>query len=154
MTTTPTPSERPSPRPGAIELTAVAAALAGEYAAVYAYGVVGGQAGPSYRRAALERLSWHGVQRDLLAAQLSAAGTAPPAAEPAYPLPFAVRTVADARRLAVHVEQAVAATYADLVAAEPPSRRGQAAEWLAQCAVQSWRWGGVPQAFPGLPERG
>lgn len=148
---TPTPS---GPRPGPTELTAVAAALAGEHAAVYAYGVVGGQAGPTYRRAALERLSWHRLQRDLLAAQLSAAGTSPQPAEPAYALPFTVRTVADARRLAVHVEQAVAATYADLVAAEPPPRRGQAADWLAQCAVQSRRWGGVPQAFPGLAERG
>ena len=142
-----------SPRPGAIELAAVAAALAGEHAAVYAYGFVGAQAGPKYRRAALERLSWHGLQRDLLAAQLSAAGTSPRPAEAAYALPFAVTTVAGARRLAVHVEQSLAAAYADLVAAGPPARRGQVATWLAQCAVQAWRWGGVPQAFPGLTER-
>ena len=149
--TTPSPA---SPRQGVIELAALAAALAGEHAAVYAYGFVGAQAGPKYRRVALERLSWHGLQRDVLAAQLSAAGTSPQPAEAAYALPFEVTTVAAARRLAVHVEQAMAAAYADLVAAEPPTRRGLAATWLGQCAVQSWRWGGVPQAFPGLPERG
>lgn len=157
MTALPMPSpasSQPSPRADANELAALAEALAGEHAAVYAYGVVGAQAGRSHRRAAADRLVAHGLQRDLLAAQLSTAGaTPPPAAEPAYALPFEVRTVADARRLAAHVELAVAATYADLVAASAPPRRSQAARWLAQCAVAAHHWGGPPHAFPGLPER-
>lgn len=148
-----TSSGSPSPRATAPELAAIFAALAGEHAAVYAYGVVGGQVGPSSQRAARERLAWHGLQRDLLSARLSADGTVPPVANPAYALPFWVRSVVDARRLAAHVEQSLAATYADLVFAAAPGRRGEAAGWLAQCAVQARRWGGAAQAFPGLPER-
>lgn len=156
MTAVPTPSpasSQSSPRADANELAAIADALAGEHAAVYAYGVVGAQAGRSYRRAAADRLVAHGLQRDLLAGQLSTVGATPPPAQPAYALPFEVRTVVDARRLAAHVELALAATYADLVAASAPRRRSQAARWLAQCAVAAHRWGGPPRAFPGLPER-
>jgi len=153
VTTTPQPSSLPGPRPAASELAAVAQALAGEQAAVYAYGVVGAKAGPTYRRAATEGLLAHGVMSDLLAAQLSTAGESPAAAQPAYALPFVVRTVDEARRLAVHVEQSLAATYADLVAAAAPPRRRDAVTWLARSAAQAHRWGGAAQAFPGLPER-
>ena len=152
--TTPSPdSARPVPRPPAAELGALAAALAGEHAAIYAYGVVGGQAGDAYRRASAERIAAHSVQRDLLAAELSAAGTPPAAGAPAYTLPFAVRSVGDALRLAVHVEHALAATYVDLVAAAAPTRRARAAARLTDCAEQAHAWGAEPQAFPGLPER-
>lgn len=135
------------------ELTALADVLAGEQAAVYAYGVVGGQAGPAHRRAAAAGLTAHALQRDLLAARLSSSGTPPIAAPPAYTLPFEVATVTDARRLAVHVELTLAAAYADLVAAAAPARRQEAAGWLARCAVSARGWGAAPQAFPGLPER-
>ncbi len=135
------------------ELAALERALAGEHAAVYGYGVVGGQGGPAYRRAAREQLAAHGAQRDLLAGELLAAGTTPAPGEPAYLLPFAVRSVAEARHLAEHVELTLAAAYADLVAAAAPVRRPQAARWLGTCAVQARRWGATPQAFPGLPER-
>ena len=165
MTSTPTPAtpsptgdqrseSRPGPRPAPPELAALTDVLAGEQAAVYAYGVVGGQAGPAHRGAATAGLSAHALQRDLLAARLSTAGAPPVAAPPAYPLPFEVSSVADARRLAVHVELTLAAAYADLVAAALPARRGEAAGWLARCAVQARGWGAAPQAFPGLPERG
>ena len=157
MTNTPTPTDpsptRPGPRPEPPELAALAAVLAGEQAAVYAYGVVGGQAGPAHRKAAAADLSAHALQRDLLAARLSTAGAPPLAAPPAYALPFEVSSVADARRLAVHVELTLAAAYADLVAAAVPARREEAAGWLARCALQARGWGAAPQAFPGLPER-
>lgn len=159
MTTTPTtPPSGGSPSPASVpfstgELAALAVVLAGEHAAVYAYGVVGGQGGPAYRRVAREQLAAHGVQRDLLAGELMAAGTTPAPGEPAYLLPFAVQSVADARRLAAHVETTLAAAYADLVAASAPVRRPQAARWLGTCAVQARRWGAAPQPFPGLPER-
>lgn len=162
MTTPPTtPGASPAPTstgsadlaPGAGEPAALAAALAGEQAAVYAYGVVGAQAGPAHRRRALESLAAHGVQRDLLAGMVSVTGSPRPA-EPAYALPFAVRSVADARRLAAHVEQSLAAVYADLVLAAAAPRRTDAAGWLARCAVEAHRWGAATQPFPGLPERG
>ncbi len=158
MTTTPsippTADPRPAARPAPPELAALADVLAGEQAAVYAYGVVGGQAGPAHRKAAMAGLSAHALQRDLLAARLSTAGAPPTAAPPAYPLPFDVSSVADARRLAVHVELTLAAGYADLVGAAAAARRGEVAGWLARCAVQARSWGAEPQPFPGLPERG
>ncbi len=157
MTTTPTSpptgDPRPGPRPAPPELAALADVLAGEQAAVYAYGVVGGQAGPAHRKAAMAGLSAHALQRDLLAARLSTAGAPPAPAPAAYPLPFEVSSVADARRLAVHVELTLAAGYADLVGAAVPARRDEAAGWLARCALQARGWGAAPQPFPGLPER-
>ncbi|MEO7745131.1 MAG: ferritin-like domain-containing protein [Actinomycetota bacterium] len=163
MTTTPTPAPsptggerqdaRPGPRPAPPELAALTDVLAGEQAAVYAYGVVGGQAGPERRKAAMAGLSAHALQRDLLAARLSTAGAPPLAAPPAYSLPFEVSSVADARRLAVHVELTLAGGYADLVAAAVPARRDEAAGWLTRCALQARGWGATPQPFPGLPER-
>ena len=90
---------------------------------------------------------------DLLAARLSTAGAPPAPAPAAYPLPFEVSSVADARRLAVHVELTLAAGYADLVGAAVPARRDEAAGWLARCALQARGWGAAPQPFPGLPER-
>ena len=157
MTNTPTPTDpsptRPGPRPEPPELAALAAVLAGEQAAVYAYGVVGGQAGPEHREAAMAGLSAHALQRDLLAARLSTAGAPPLGAPPAYSLPFEVSSVADAMRLAVHVELTLAAGYADLVAAAAPVRRDEAAGWLTRCALQARTWGATPQPFPGLPER-
>jgi hypothetical protein len=95
----------------------------------------------------------HTLQRDLLAARLSAAGRRPPAGEPAYALPFEVASAAAARALAAHVETALAAHYADLVAAAAPGRRREAAGWLARAATAAQRWGATPTPFPGLPER-
>ena len=157
MTTTPTSpptgDSRPGPRPAPPELAALADVLAGEQAAVYAFGVVGGQAGPEHRKAAMAGLSAHALQRDLLAARLSTAGAPQLAAPPGYTLPFKVSTAADAGRLAVHVELTLAARYADLVGAAVPARRDEAAGWLARCALQARGWGATPQPFPGLPER-
>jgi hypothetical protein len=157
MTTPSTPDPSPATagrlRVGSPERAALEAALAGEHAAVYAYGVVGGQAGSRYRTAASERLAWHSRQREILSAQLVAAGIEPQPGAAAYALPFPVTGVTDARRLAAHVEQSLAATYADVVAAAPGPRRRAAASLLAACAVQARRWGAVPHPFPGLPER-
>lgn len=136
------------------ELTAITAALSGERAAVYAYGIVGAQAGARYRQLSLERLAFHGRQRDLLAGRLTAAGAEPLAVAPAYALPFRVIGVTGARRLAAHVEASLAAAYADLVAAASKPSRRAAADQLAQCALQARRWGATARAFPGLPERG
>ncbi|HEX8497906.1 MAG TPA: DUF4439 domain-containing protein [Actinomycetales bacterium] len=137
----------------ATELAAVAAALTGERAAVYGYGVVGGQGGPAERAAARRQLTWHSAQRDVLAAWLASAGTTAPPPAPAYALPFAVAGADDARRLGLHIEQGLAAVYADLVAAVPAARRAQPAGWLVRCAAQARGWGAPLEPFPGLPER-
>ncbi|GAB3218724.1 hypothetical protein GCM10027446_35140 [Angustibacter peucedani] len=66
------------------EAGALAAVLAAEQAAVYAYGVVGGQGDDDRRALAQAALLQHATRRDLLAGRLSAAGRTPPPAAPAY----------------------------------------------------------------------
>lgn len=154
-TTPATPSAGASPSTTLDDATAHAlgAVLAAEESAVYAYGVVGGQVGDDLRDAAATALQQHAARRDLVAGRLSAAGRRPTPAAAAYALPFRVTSRATARALAAHVESAVAAADADLVAASPPSARVEAARWLAQSALAARSWGAPATAFPGLPER-
>jgi hypothetical protein len=139
--------------PSAAEVSALVAALEAEQAAIYAYGLVGARAGSASRPAAAAALRAHTLQRDLLAARVTAAGRRAPAGEPAYALPFEVTSAATARALAAHVESALAAHYADLVAAAAPGRRREAASWLIRAAAAASAWGAAGTPFPGLPER-
>jgi hypothetical protein len=145
---------QPSAAPLSVaELGALVAALEGEQAALYAYGLVGARGGTSARTPAAAALQAHALQRDLLAARVSAAGGRPPAGEPAYALPFEVSSPTTARALAAHVETALAARYADLVGAAAPGRRREAAGWLTRAAEAARGWGAARTPFPGLPER-
>jgi hypothetical protein len=133
--------------------TATAAALSAEYAAAYGYGVVGAHCSGAARVRATRALAWHRAQQSPLRAALTRAGVALPAPQPAYELPFAVTDPAAALRLATVLEQGVAATYADLVAASEGGDRQTAALALAACAVRAAQWRGYSVPFPGLPER-
>jgi hypothetical protein len=151
-TAAPLPSTPPA-QPSRAELTALASVLEAERAAVYGYGVVGGQVARAHREQAAARREWHARGRDALAAQLSLAGEPAPAGPAAYALPFEVDTDASALALGVQLELGVAAAYADLVAAAAASRRAPAAKALSDCAVAAQQWHAVVDAFPGLPER-
>ncbi|GAA4359713.1 DUF4439 domain-containing protein [Angustibacter luteus] len=150
--TSTSPGADPTTMPAA-QATALAAVLAAEQAAVYAYGVVGAQGAAADRDEALTALQRHAARRDLVAARLSVAQQTPKPAPPAYQLPFAVGTPAQSRKLAVHVETAVADANADLVAASPAAARVEASRWLAESAVAARTWGARAQTFPGMPER-
>ena len=132
---------------------AVGRALDAEYAAAFGYGVVGAFTGGADRRAATAALSWHQAQQVILAGWLSAAGEVPAGAEPAYALPSPVTTPAGAVVLAALLEDRVAATYADVVAATGGDFRSAAATALGSCAVRAAQWRGTSEPFPGLPER-
>ncbi len=150
------PTASPLPTVAAIsqdEAGALAAVLAAEQAALYAYGVVGGRVARSRRRLAQDALTRHAARRDLVAGRLSAAGRTPSPASPGYALPFPVDSERSARALAARVEEAVAAATADLVAAARGSARLEAGRWLAEAATTAWRWGAATTSFPGLPER-
>jgi Domain of unknown function (DUF4439) len=152
----PTPGPLPATppaQPSRDELAALQALLQSELAAVYGYGVVGGQVDRSRRAHAAERLQWHVLNRDALAAQLSLAGAPALPGPAAYALPFQVDSDTTAQALGAHLELGVAAAYADLVTAAGAARRVTAAQALAACAVAAQRWGAVITAFPGLPER-
>jgi hypothetical protein len=127
-------------------------ALAGEHAAVYGYGVVGGvvdTTGPLGQRS-VAGYGAHERRRDRLEARLRELGTEPVPAEPGYALPAAVVTDGDAQRLARRVEDRCAVLYAALVAATTGPQRREAASWLADAATRALAWGAPATALPGV----
>jgi hypothetical protein len=156
MTTTPrTPTGSPAPRPKG-EVALRQAALAAEHAAVYAYGVLGARLSTAQRRQATAAFDAHRSRRDALASGLRAAGLPAPPAEPAYDV--AVSTAADARALAVRLEEGVGVRWRDLVGGtSDPAVRAQAVSALTDTAVRAAQWrrllGVRPPsvALPGVP---
>ncbi|MBM3688458.1 MAG: DUF4439 domain-containing protein [Actinobacteria bacterium] len=129
-------------------MSALGEAIAGEEAALYAYGLCGSRLFGADRDRALGGLAAHRARvlqlRDLAGAA-SIAGTpggydiAPPAGE------------AGARALLADVESRLAATYSDLAAATSGDERTNAALAACECEVRAIGWGGDPEAFPGHP---
>lgn len=130
---------------------ATTAAVAGEDAAVYAYGLVGARLPSTSQPAALAALQVHRLRRDRLRADLVAAGATPPPAAVAYDPPFPVTDEASARRLAAVVEQRLVPVYADLAAATTGQARADAVRVARESATRAISWGAQPQAFPGSP---
>jgi hypothetical protein len=127
--------------------------LAGEHAAVYAYGVVAARTSGAMRTLAAAAYDAHRARRSRLETLLRDAGTQPVTSEPAYDLGALVTTEAIARALAARVENGVAATCADLVLAASGDLRVEAARWQTDAAVRAAGWSGTTLAFPGLGER-
>lgn len=135
-------------------VAAAQAALSGEHACIYGYGVVGAHL-PGDAEPAHEGLQRHRARRDALAALLTADGVEPVAAAATYALPRPVTDAASAAQLARETERRLAALYADLVAAAgSPEMREFAARALvgANSAVLS-QWEAAQVAFPGLHGR-
>ncbi|WP_030944927.1 ferritin-like domain-containing protein [Streptomyces sp. NRRL S-646] len=135
------------------ELKALQAALAAEHAAVYGYGVVGGQIRAGRRTEAQAAYDAHRARRDALTREVRDLGGTPVAAAAGYALPFPVSDSAAAVRLATELEDRVAGVYSDLVRATGGERRRMAAGALREAAVRAVRWSGESVAFPGLAER-
>jgi Domain of unknown function (DUF4439) len=131
-------------------LAAAQAALAGEYAALYGYGVVGARVGTALRSDAQAAYEAHHAQRDILTRAVQGLGAEPVAAAPAYALPFPVPDQAAAVRLAAYLEDRIAGSYADLVRTAHSDLRRNAAAALRDAALRAVRWRGSGVAFPGL----
>jgi hypothetical protein len=135
---------------------ALQTALAGEQAAVYGYGVVGGQlaansAGPAAHAQALAGQSAHATRRDALVGLIADAGGAANPAAAGYDLPFPVTTAKAARRLATTIEDSCAGQYATVIAAAAdPSARALPLAWLFDAARGHLVWAGSAPALPGL----
>lgn len=127
---------------------ALAALIAGEHAAVYAYGVVVALVPPRARDRAREAWSWHMARRDVLEERLLAAGVQPPAAAPAYDLGTAPSAAA-AAALAATVEDRLATLGARTVAATSGPDRSDAAEALVAGARRAAAWRGRGTSLPG-----
>jgi Domain of unknown function (DUF4439) len=144
--TTPPPATIP---PGAT--IALAKALSAEHAAVYAYGVVGARtSGRSHDRAAAG-FDAHRARRDQLRTLITQRGGTPSEPGPTYQLPFAVKTSADAVRLAVLVEERLTTAYLELAADPDPSVRRLAALAAQECAARAYGWQPVVLTLPGMP---
>ncbi|MGI8577327.1 MAG: ferritin-like domain-containing protein [Nocardioidaceae bacterium] len=136
-------------------VAALQSCLAGEHAAIYGYGVVGGALAVTAKASpdvALAQASYdvHRRRRDDLTQLVAALGAEPVAAEPGYAMPFEVVDHNGARRLAREIEHSTAATYSMAVASTTAAMRRFTAEALADCATREVTWGAIPEAFPGI----
>jgi hypothetical protein len=135
----------------------LAAALAAEEAAIYAYGLIGVHVSASDRDEARAAEAAHRARRDVLVSRLDQlkASTAP--APAGYELPFPVTGRATALKLAVHVEDGVAQAWRAALPATADADRSTSLSALTDAAVRATRWrrlaGTTPMTlpFPGRP---
>jgi hypothetical protein len=137
-------------------LQALQQALAGEHAAVYVYGVLGGRLSasdhPDLMSRVVDAYSTHVGRRDHVTALLEAAGAEPVAAEVSYRLPNPALTAAQVAAAALVTEQRCASVYAQTVGSTSRSDRRWAVEALVDTAVRQLGFGGRPDEFPGVRE--
>lgn len=125
---------------------ALIAAIEGEEAAVYAYGVAaafltGAQSDLVRGGLAAHRLKVADLRQSL-----------PSSEQPLAPLGFELTTPVDAvtaANLLADVEIRLSAVYADLAADSPAGERRDAVRSARECAIRAVAWGAAPQAFPG-----
>jgi hypothetical protein len=135
----------------------LAAALAAEEAAIYAYGVLGVKltaGGDRTEARAAEAV--HRGRRDVLVSRLAAlkASTAP--APAGYTMPFEVTDRASALKLAVQIEDGVAQAWRAVLPVTTEADRATALNALTDAAVRATRWrrlGGITPATMAWPGR-
>lgn len=136
------------------DVEALQRTLAGEHAAVFVFGALGGRASgfdaPALRAAIDAAYGAHLERRDQLRAMITTAGGRPVAAEPAYRLPRRLDTSNQVAAEALRVQQACVTTYAALVAAGDRAERRWALDAMTRTALTEADFGGRPQALPGL----
>ncbi len=134
-------------------IAALQIALAAEQAAGYGYGVVGARLPQGSAEQALATADWmaHVRARDQLSQLITDRGASPVPAAVAYQLPGPVSTPAEARALAVTLEDRVAGAYLELVALPESGLRSLGATQVRAAALRAEAWRGSAQAFPGMP---
>lgn len=127
----------------------VQAVLAGEYAAIYAYGRAGGRLTGDQDKA-LAGLTEHRTARDRVRQWLLDDGVAPEPPAPAYQLPGPVNGNRQARGLLATVELRLVPLYTEMIAdqADDPTRRRWAIAHVRSAALRAQAWGAAGQAFP------
>jgi hypothetical protein len=148
--------------PAAPPVRVLQTVLAGEHAASWLYGVLGGRTSQSATPALFATISAayaaHRARRDRLVAEITDLGAEPVAAAVAYELPPRLRdaatTVTDVLATARTIEERCAATYSWAVAGTTGAWRRLALDALTESAVRVLSLDGRPEDFPGMPERG
>ena len=126
------------------------ALLVDEHAAVYAYGLVGAHLGTRERRVARAAFEAHRAARDGLRVLVEKRHGSPP--PPAATYDVAVRTAAEARALAVRVEEQLGVRWRDLVATtDEAALRQLAVQRLQECAVRAALWRRAQGVAPIVP---
>jgi hypothetical protein len=132
-------------------------ALAAEYAAIYACGVIGAHLTGAGATAVRAAETAHRARRDALVGQLSGGGATPAPPDPVYSLPFEVTDEASALRLAVEIEDRAGAIWRSALASTTGDQRKTALNALVDCAVRATGLrltAGITPAtvqFPGKP---
>jgi ferritin-like protein len=136
----------------------LAAALAAEEAAIYAYGLIGAQLTAGRDRAEARGAEQaHRARRDLLVSRLAEANASTAPAPAGYELPFPVTDRPSALKLAVHVEDGVAQAWRATLPVTTGADRSTGLSALTDAAVRATRWrrvaGVTPltMPFPGRP---
>ncbi len=131
------------------EISALTAALEGEYAATYAYGLIGAQLTGAQLLRAHSALDSHRQHRDSLRQDLAALGALVPEPAAVYDTGVPINSAATAVSLAIEVERQLVPRWADVASSQSGANRTGAAKNGQECAVRAVVWGGAPQAFPG-----
>jgi hypothetical protein len=135
---------------------ALQVALAGEHAAVYVYGVLGGRVSTSADAALSRRLilgyTRHRSRRDELISRVRSADAVPVEAEVSYEVANPALTSSQLERAALQIELRCSALYADVVGSTSGADRRWAIDALTDCAVRQLGFGGSAAPFPGAAE--
>jgi hypothetical protein len=136
----------------------LSSALAAEEAAIYAYGVIGVHltaAADVVEARTAEQV--HRTRRDAAVSRLAELNASTGPAPAAYRLPFPVTGMASALKLAIHVEDGVAAAWRPVLPVSEGGDRTMALAALTDAAVRATRWrrragvSPVTLPFPGRP---
>jgi hypothetical protein len=126
--------------------SALLAAILGEEAALYAYGVAAPHLDATDRDLALGGLAAHRARVLVLRGR---ANDAEESGAPGGFITGPVDSAESARALLADVEARLAATYADLAAEVTRGDRRNAVLSACECSVRFVAWGGPTAAFPG-----
>ncbi|GAA2867040.1 ferritin-like domain-containing protein [Nonomuraea rubra] len=127
-------------------------ALAAEHAALFAYGLLAARTSGTVRRRMSEAFESHRAHRDQLRALITARGGRPAEPDASYALPFFPSNATLAVKLAVQLENGVAAAYLELVSARDAKLREHAARAMQEAVRRSYTFRpDPPSAFPGMP---
>ncbi|MET0493473.1 MAG: ferritin-like domain-containing protein [Actinoplanes sp.] len=136
----------------------LAAALAAEEAAIYAYGALGVKLTASGDRSdARAAEAAHRDRRDVLVSRLAALGASAAPAPAGYELPFVITDRESALKLAVQVEDGVAQAWKAVLPVTEGGDRSTALNALTDAAVRATRWRRLgsmtpaTMAWPGRP---
>ena len=125
--------------------------LEGEYAATFAYGLIGAHVEGADVDRAKAALAAHENSRDRLRESLIALQADVPVPEPAYEAAPPVVDTVTAKRLAISVETRLTQQWSALAALSGGGSRLLAALSAQECAVRAMAWGDTPRASAGSP---